>query len=241
VRIAGESVDVVDVALGGAILPRIAADDLLLLLPCFAIPDQRRDARIFHALHGKSLRFVERVIEIDRQPWMAINDLLFDRHHVHDRENAGFSPVGDFFLLPVREQPRHPRILLYQRLDEIGMQTGVELALGEQAFHRLVGRKLGDLQAGRRRKVDRLVKLGHPFDRLRRHAVLGFEYAAHPDDRGGLELFDADPFADQVGRFGDALAGVDEHEAVAEAAMQEHRDCDCVGDPLIARHHVGRA
>ena len=60
--------------------------------------------------------------------------------------------------------------------------------------------------------------------RFVRHAVFVFEDAAHPVDRGDQERLDADLLADQVLRRLDALAGVDEHEAVAEAAMQEHRD-----------------
>ena len=57
---------------------------------------------------------------------------------------------------------------------------------------------------------------------------------------GGLELLHADLLADQVGRLLDALAGVDEDEAVAEAPMQEHRDGGD-GKSLVARHEIGRA
>jgi hypothetical protein len=59
----------------------------------------------------------------------------------------------------------------------------------------------------------------------------------HPDDGGGLELY-PDPPPNQILRPADAFAGVDEHEAVAEAAMQEHRNGN--GDEaLVACHDEG--
>src|SRR3979411_1093050 len=52
------------------------------------------------------------------------------------------------------------------------------------------------------------------------------------------EGLDADLAADQVVRLLDPLGRVDEHEAVAEAAMQEYRQR---GDrlPLVLGHHLG--
>src|SRR5262249_44821045 len=220
----GDRMDVLDVALAAAVFPRIGADEFLLLLPGFAVPDERHHARVLHPLHRDALGLVEGVEHVDRHPRMAADDLLLDAEDVHDREDAGALEIGLLFLLPVRKQARHARVLLHQRLDQIGMDHGVEAALREQAFDRLVVRELADLEAGRRLELDRLVEFRHPFDRLLRHAVFVLEDAAHPDDGGGLELLDADLLADQVGRLADALAGVDEHEAVTEAAMQEHRD-----------------
>ena len=120
------------------------------------------------------------------------------------------------------------------------MDQRVELALGQHVLDRLVVRQPRDLEVGRRREIDVLVELGEPFDRFVRHAVFVLEDAAHPVDRGDQERLDADLLADQVGRLLDALGGVDEDEAVAEAAVQEHRDG---GDrhALVARHDVGRA
>ena len=91
-----------------------------------------------------------------------------------------------------------------------------------------------------RRELDVLVELGEPFDRLVRHAVLVLEDAAHPMPGRHQERLDADLAADQVLRLLDALRRVDEHEAVAEAPVQEHRQR---GDrhALVARHDVGRA
>ena len=44
----------------------------------------------------------------------------------------------------------------------------------------------------------------------------------------------------QVGRLGDAFAGVDEHEAVTEAAMQEHRD-GAERPVIVTRREIGRS
>ena len=78
------------------------------------------------------------------------------------------------------------------------------------------------------------------MDRFVRHAVFVLEDAAQPVDRGDQERLDADLAADQVGGLGDALAGVDEDEAVAEAAMQEDRQ-RAERQALVARDDVGRA
>ena len=71
-----------------------------------------------------------------------------------------------------------------------------------------------------------------------RHAVVLLQDAAHPDVGGRLEIGAADRLADQVLRRLDAGGGVDEDEAVAEAAVQEHRDR---GErlALVADHEIG--
>jgi hypothetical protein len=51
-----------------------------------------------------------------------------------------------------------------------------------------------------------------------------FQDAAHPNVGGRLKISAADPLADQVLGRADAGIYVDEDEAVAETAMQEHRD-----------------
>jgi hypothetical protein len=53
-------------------------------------------------------------------------------------------------------------------------------------------------------------------------------------------LLHANALADQVGRLADAFAGVDEHEAVAEAPMQKHRDRSG-RKALVTRHNEGGA
>ena len=74
---------------------------------------------------------------------------------------------------------------------------------------------------------------------VERHAVFVLQDAAHPQHRGGHQRLDADLAAVQVGGLGDALAGIDEHEAVAEAAMQEHRD-GADRPVVVARGEIGR-
>ena len=87
--------------------------------------------------------------------------------------------------------------------------------------------------------VDIVVELGDPFDAVERHAVFVLQDAAHPQHGGGHQRLDADLAAFQVGGLGDALAGVDEHEAVAEAAMQEHRD-GAERPVIVARRQIRR-
>src|SRR5580704_18790686 len=65
-----------------------------------------------------------------------------------------------------------------------------------------------------------------------------FENSADPDAAGRLKVGSADLAANQVRRSGDAFAGVDENEAVAEAAMQENGK-SIPADAAIARHEVG--
>ena len=62
--------------------------------------------------------------------------------------------------------------------------------------------------------------------------------AAHPDVGRRLEVRAADGLAGEILRRLDAGAGVDEHKAMPEAAMQEHRDR---GQrlALVARHVIG--
>src|SRR5439155_9331806 len=71
-----------------------------------------------------------------------------------------------------------------------------------------------------------------------RHAVVFFENAEHPDVAGGHEIGAADLPSDQILRRLDARIGIDEDEAVAEAAMQENR---YAGDrmALVARNEIG--
>src|SRR5262249_42450004 len=88
---------------------------------------------------------------------------------------------------------------------------------------RLVVGEPGQTEARRWLEIDVLVKLRDPFDRPVRHAVLLLQQPAHPMDRGDEKRLDADTAADQVGRLGDALLGIDKYEAVAEAAVKEHR------------------
>ena len=79
-------------------------------------------------------------------------------------------------------------------------------------------------RSGRRVEGDVLAAVDDPGVLPVRHAVVLFQDAAHPDVAGRHEVGAADRLADQVLRRLDAGRGVDEHEAVAEAAMQEHRD-----------------
>src|SRR4051812_11872939 len=72
VRIADQRFEIFTVFIGQPVLPRIGTEHALLLLPGSAIPGERDDARIDHALHGNRLRFVEGAEQVDRQPGMLV-------------------------------------------------------------------------------------------------------------------------------------------------------------------------
>ena len=103
-----------------AVDPRIVAEDFLLLFPGLAVPGKWHDARVFHAPHGDALRLVERLIEIDRHPGMARDDLLLDAHHVHDREYAGAAKMVRLGLARVGEEAAN----LGHTLDEGRVSSG---------------------------------------------------------------------------------------------------------------------
>ncbi len=71
VRIAHQRLEVPAVRLGQAVFPRVAAEQLLLLVPRFLIPGERHQARIAHALHRDVLRLVERLVEVGDHPGMS--------------------------------------------------------------------------------------------------------------------------------------------------------------------------
>ncbi len=114
-----------------------------------------------------------------------------------------------------------------------GMSPSASMSLSDLApFFNL------DAQARRRRERDVLAAVDQPGDRAVVEAVMLLQDAAHPDIGGRLEIGAADDLAVEVLRFLDAGLGVDEDEAVAEAAMQE----DGNGGErlaLVADHVIG--
>jgi hypothetical protein len=55
-----------------------------------------------------------------------------------------------------------------------------------------------------------------------------------------ISVFYSDPAALQIGRLGDALRRIDEHETMAEATMQKHRN-GAERPVIVARSEIGRA
>ena len=88
--------------------------------------------------------------------------------------------------------------------------------------------------------IDVVIEFGDPLDAVQRHAIFVLEDAAHPQHGAGHQRLHADLAALQVGGLVDALGGVDEHEAVAEAAMQEHRN-GAERPVVVARREIRRA
>src|SRR5262245_16281287 len=76
VRVANQGFQDVSVALGEPVLPRIRPKDALLFPPRIAIPGQRHDALVHHALHCDIFCFVESLEEIHREPRVLVRQLL---------------------------------------------------------------------------------------------------------------------------------------------------------------------
>src|SRR5712675_694371 len=77
-RVADQRLEVLAVPFGQSVFPRIAPQRLLLLLPGLAIPRERDDARVLHALHRNRLRLVEGHEHVDRDPRVFLHDLLLE-------------------------------------------------------------------------------------------------------------------------------------------------------------------
>src|SRR5215831_8953833 len=128
VRISDERLKNSTVVVREPVFPRIRAEDPFLFFPSIAIPSKWHNARVCHALHCDCFGFIEGLEQIDRKPWVLVDQRLSDTEHVHDRKNAGSLEISHFFGLVIRKQPRNARILRNKRLDEIGMKNRIEPA-----------------------------------------------------------------------------------------------------------------
>jgi len=95
---------------------------------------------------------------------MPIDDLLLDADDVHDGEDAGLAIEGDLLLLVVRKQTADALVARGERPDQVGREQRVDLAVDQHVLERFILRDLGDVETGRRGKVDILVELAEPFD-----------------------------------------------------------------------------
>ena len=87
-----------------------------------------------------AFELVEGAEQIDGEPGMLVRQRLADAGDMHDREDAGALVIGHLLRLVVGEQARHARVLGEKRLDEIGMENRVELALGQHGLDRFFAR-----------------------------------------------------------------------------------------------------
>ena len=154
----------------------------------------------------------------------------------------GKMPVGaeerDLDVLVVGEQARDAPVALHERPRQRRRNHRRDVAVGEHVAQRLGGLFHLDPQVRGRLERDVLAALDQPSNAPVRNAVMLLQNAAHPDVGCRLEIRTADRLADQVLGRRDACTGVDEDEAVAEAAMQEDRDRrQCRA--LVACHEVG--
>ena len=153
VRVADQGVEHLAVFLREPVFPRIRTENALLLLPGVAIPGERHDARIRHALHGDGLGFIESPEQVDGEPGMLLRQRLPDAEHMHDRENAGALEIGHLLGLVIGKQPRHARVPGDKRLDEIGVEDRIELAFGQHGLDRFVVRQAGIFDVGRQSRL----------------------------------------------------------------------------------------
>ena len=73
---------------------------------------------------------------------MALDDLLLDTDHVHDRENPGLAIEGNLLLLVVRKQPAHAGVTAVSGRIRSG-ERRIDLARDQHVLERLI---LGDLR-----------------------------------------------------------------------------------------------
>src|SRR5262245_964493 len=143
VRIADQRLEHLAVLFREAVFPRIGSEHALLLFPGVAVPGERHNAWIRHALHRDRLCFIECSEQVHGEPRMLVRQRLPQPKHVHDRENSGALKIGHLFRLVIRKETRHARISGEKRLDEIGMKHRVELPLGQHGLDRFIIRQTG--------------------------------------------------------------------------------------------------
>src|SRR5258708_32648557 len=62
------------------------------------------DGRIENAVKATAFRFLERVIEVARHPWLAVEDRLTHRDNVHDWVDAGLLVIALLHRLVIGKQ-----------------------------------------------------------------------------------------------------------------------------------------
>src|SRR5438132_1846882 len=143
---------------------------------------------------------------------------------MHDRENARLLEIValDFFI--VRKQSRDSGITAYDRLWDVGVDHGWNLALCEHGVHMLSRRNHFDPQACRWRELDIFTAIDDPNNFFVRHAVMLFQDPAQPSITGRLKVGAPYSFADQILWRFDAGVYVDEGKAVAKSAVKKNRN-----------------
>src|SRR6266478_3254608 len=119
------------------------------------------------------------------------------------------------------------------------MQQRIDLSVSQHLLDRRIGRHARDLEIGARNKFYCFVQLAKPLDRVQRYAVFMLQDTAHPDDGGGLKLFDTDSAANEVARSADTLGGVDKNESMPEPAMKKDRN-RIYRQFMVAGNEIGR-
>src|SRR5215467_11729533 len=229
----------VTVRVGEAVLPWIRAHKFFLLFPRLAIKGERYDPRVCQSLHGDVLGLIKGMEQVDGDPWVVFNDMPFDAEDMHDRKNAGLLVKRQFFAAIVGKQAGDPRILVDQRTNQIRMQQRIDLSVSQHLFNRRIGRHALDLEIGARHKFYRFIEFAKPLDRVQRHAIFMLQDAVHPDDGGGLKLFDTDSPANEIAGSAYTPGGVDENESMAKPAMKKDRN-GIYRQFMVAGNEIGR-
>ncbi len=160
----------------------------------------------------------QRLVEVERDPGIALVDVAPDHHGMHDRIDLG-APVIIFLDLGIiGKQPAHRLGAAPERERIVGGHHEIDLAALQEIAQLGTGGRLGEADIGRQLSPEPVGAALHPFDVARLDAELVLHQPAHVD--GGRHAVFRHPaaLALEVGRLLDTFGGVDEEIAVAEDA-----------------------
>src|SRR5437879_7451917 len=179
-----------------AVDPGIRTEDLLLLFEKVAEPSQRHDARVLHAFVGGLLRLFKGLHQVDRDPWMLVNNLLLYHSGMHDREDTGAFVITHFQIAIVCKQTSHPFISIEDRLNYLRMNQSIELALHEHLFDTLSWRNPLNSQIRWRRPFDFFLILLEPIDAPVWYAIFMFQNTTYVQISSCLKIDEPNLFTD---------------------------------------------
>src|SRR5499427_2334628 len=222
--------------------PEVVAEEPLHALRVRSEPREggMRRGDVREALDRAPLRIVESLVEIHREPGMALEHVRLDRDHVHDGENARLLEIRLLGRFVVGKEPPDS---LAEVLRGTRRQHRVELAREQHVVERAAGLGLQP-HSGRQLELHFLyaARLVHPrldpVHRVERHARLVREKAARVDDRGLRPFGNADALALQLLGSREIAPLADVDHRVPERARREHGDRGDACVALRAQRHV---
>src|SRR5262245_24021172 len=100
-----------------------------------AEPGERHDAGILHALIRGFLGGFEGLRQIDRYPWILVDDLLLDCGGMHDRKDAGAFIIIHLQVPIIWKQSANSSVLIENWLNDLGMNQRIELAVDQHLLN----------------------------------------------------------------------------------------------------------